>query len=510
MKNGILLFIAGFYSILSSAQHWSWENTSGPPGKFFWCVSKKGNEILASDWGDQYRVFRSENSGQSWIQCTNPPWGAMTVHRCGNNILAGDFLSDDSGYTWQTVLHTQYGISRIIEMNGDCYALSKWEKKIYRSHDCGYTWEDVSFNIHIPYWSMDDIFISDSTIYVAEWADGVFCRRLSDTVWETRNNGLQLGVDCLYGKNNELWAGTTDSGIFYSNNGGVNWQRDNVGYPLGIRAQCFAANDSFVFCGTASGLYKCRFNSHHWVLVQGLKRFISITNLNVSNDSIFVATGEDGLLSSSDGGISWRTHYEISRGAKIVALATNGNYIFAARKEYDRFYRSSDGGTNWEAIANKEFTTLYNDDGKILAGDAVHGGMYSSSDNGNSWNYSAIPGQGTAKKIMRFNSCLFVLKNELYVSCDNEGNWSRELVGNHANVLDIEQFNNDMYAISNYSLYRSSDGLNWTSVIGNLPNGVSCVGLEAGTSRLYLNAYDKVFWTSDGNTWQELVNNGLP
>lgn len=197
----ILLFTARI-----NAQPWQWETTNGPPGRNLFNVTTQKNEVFSTQQSGD--VFRSINKGQSWIKCTAPPGAALDIKRCGTNIIAGNYISSDNGVSWQTVQNVSMNSSfeRLLVEGSDMYGVTT-NHLVYKSNNCGVNWQNITYNIY-GYWNNGDMIKVDSSLFVAVCAKGIYHKKLSDTVWTLRNNGLQTGVISLFAKGSVLYAGT--------------------------------------------------------------------------------------------------------------------------------------------------------------------------------------------------------------------------------------------------------------------------------------------------------------
>ena len=292
MKNKITLctIIIAFIGLNNSAyaQNWQWQNTNGPPGNGIYCVNKSGNELLAAGyWG---KIYRSENNGKNWIECSDVG-GVSDIKRCSNNIIGGNHFSLDSGITWQTIqeINPNSGVIRLNPGSHISYCATK-DSKVYQSSDCGIHWQNVTYNLPISSSGLSDMIKIDSSLFVAELSKGIFFKNISDTVWSARNNGLPLSVteiSCLFGRGNILYAGTMYSGMYFSNDKGLHWTQDNNGINPYQGATCLAANDSIIYAGTSSGILKSSINGHNWTALTSIPSYYYINGLTVSGDTIF-------------------------------------------------------------------------------------------------------------------------------------------------------------------------------------------------------------------------------
>jgi hypothetical protein len=69
------------------------------------------------------------------------------------------------------------------------------------------------------------------------------------------SSGLE-NMNCLVATNSQLLAGTDNSGVYLSVDGGETWTPVNSGMPDGTRVWSLAASSDSIFAGTDSGVWR--------------------------------------------------------------------------------------------------------------------------------------------------------------------------------------------------------------------------------------------------------------
>jgi hypothetical protein len=122
--------------------------------------------------------------------------------------------------------------------------------------------------------------------------------------WAAMNSGLYGGnVRTLFAKGDIVFAGTEESGIFKSKNGGA-WQPANKGLSNRTITSFCAAGDS-LFAGTfQGGLHMSLDDGENWTTVHNSLSSVQITDLSISGPVILAST-VTGIFKSTDVGKSW-------------------------------------------------------------------------------------------------------------------------------------------------------------------------------------------------------------
>jgi hypothetical protein len=150
-----------------------------------------------------------------------------------------------------------------------------------------------------------------------------------------------------FGTGGVIYSGTLGSGIYKSDNYGVNWIQKNYGLT-----------DLYV--------YSLAMNS------SGL---------------IFAGTKENGVFISSDGGSTW-THTSLSVNVKVKTLAINSSGHVFAGTNGSGIYRSVNNGVFWTRVGTPTdvYSIAIDRTGILLAGTgAPLKAIYRSSNNGGNW-----------------------------------------------------------------------------------------------------------------------------
>jgi photosystem II stability/assembly factor-like uncharacterized protein len=348
--------------------------------------------------GNPEVIHRSTDGGRTWSRVSGDidGWGPPGV-RAGfpidfqidprdpnrffaNNYGGGNFVTEDAGRTW-AVASTGYTGAQVRAVTVDptnpaqVYAAAR--SGLFTSADAGDTWTGLSsppaFNLE---WNAVAIDPSDP--------------------------------QHILGSNN--W----DPIIIQSNDGGKTLKRvgERLGDHMGWRVIAFAASDpSTVYAGssaffsaggfdnrlTADGVYVSHDGGESWSPANdALSVTANVRDIAVhpSNPQIvYVATGDAGLLKSSDGGANWTAMgLEVSASVLSVAIDAHNSNVVCAGRWGRGLYRSDDSGTTWQPSRNglppeAQVTAIAFDPQsaqKVYAADQLSG-VYQSTDGGRAW-----------------------------------------------------------------------------------------------------------------------------
>jgi hypothetical protein len=215
-----------------------------------------------------------------------------------------------------------------------------------------------------------------------------------------------------------LWAGTQNSGVWKSADGGAHWAAANTGLTqLDVRALAVAPSGE-LFAGSADGVFKSTDGGANWVEVSPAGDFAVVALVvspNYAADHTVVAAAEEYLQVSTDGGATWQRYTLAPDPGWIMTLAISPAFaadrtLFAGT-DASEIFKSVDGGATWTPLAGTwadqgRITALgvspaYATDQTIFAG-IFWGGVdigliYRSADGGGSWAETA----GQPAQVMR-------------------------------------------------------------------------------------------------------------
>ena len=156
-----------------------------------------------------------------------------------------------------------------------------------------------------------------------------------------------------------LFAGTSEDGVFVSRDGGRNWARWNFGlldWHIFSLASVRSPNGKItILSGVESGLFSSVNNGRTWREVDFPEDMGAVLALGVDQDTdespVFAGTEQGALFRSQDRGLSWAKIAEGVFDDEISALIVSGASILAASGEHMRI--SHDCGDTWKEWNNQ-------------------------------------------------------------------------------------------------------------------------------------------------------------
>jgi len=235
--------------------------------------------------------------------------------------------------------------------------------------------------------------LDDGTVYAGTARKGIFMRRTGED-WTRIPSTLfdETLVNALIEYEGQLWAGTSDRGIYFSFDGGISWDETSTGLKSMITYAFLASQGGSLYVATAKGVY--RRSDEVWVELTGGVEGADARSIaaNVDGD-LFVGAFNVGVLRSLDAGSSWALVDTVG-AVRSVAVGQTGE-IFVGMFGGDVVQRSEDNGDTWIAASNGLETSgvwavLVDNQGVLYAG-ARTSGIFYSEDGGRSWTAADAP-----------------------------------------------------------------------------------------------------------------------
>jgi photosystem II stability/assembly factor-like uncharacterized protein len=397
----VAMCVAGF----SQTARGQWEHPGPSGGGQITSFASSGSDLYVSIRSSG--VFRSRDSGVTWshasIGLTDSSVALLAAF--GPIVLAvtdsaGLFRSTDQGSHWSPAKSGFPAHSHDLSFAAvGTIIFVATDDSIYRSTDGALHWN--SMNTGLTKEPGSTLVSSGTVLY---YSNGYQVVRSVDSgvAWVNVSKGLSTSylINSLAARDSLVFAGTR-GGIFRSSDRGRNWEGpDTTG--LQIHGQFFglpklALCDTTLFGLTSSGynqvaIFRSTDNGLSWVHVD-----TAGTGLDTSDSSPFLdhfgpilLSGDgDGVVRSSDGGISWSRSnngiYLYDTGFRIYApLVYLGNSLIAVG---DGLYSSTDLGAHWKkyntlnGYRTNDFASL----GRYAFAATDSDGILRSSDNGATW-----------------------------------------------------------------------------------------------------------------------------
>jgi hypothetical protein len=243
------------------------------------------------------------------------------------------------------------------------------------------------------------ITVIGNNIFAGATNGGVFFSSNNGVSW-TQRNGSYTGMEVysLVKDGNDLYAGTGGgfgAGIYKSSDLGLTWI--NITPSIIIQStnvRSLVINGTDIFAGTdlANGIFKSQLNnisSSSWTNYNNGLTNQSVRSLAFIGSNILSGTYGNGVNISPTNSANWTTTSGITNGY-IQALCVNGSTVFAGNISGSPvLYTSTNSGANWTVssttvFANSPVYALINNGNQIYAGTEGQG-VFMSNNNGTTW-----------------------------------------------------------------------------------------------------------------------------
>jgi hypothetical protein len=542
---------------IASAQ---WVQINGDIGLYYsdiLSLALVGTNLFAGT--SERGVFLSTNNGSSWTAVSEglPRWafsgrGAgqydttnyyyysiQCLAVSGTNLFAGTsergvFLSTNNGSSWTAVSE---GLPRLA-----------YDTTNYSSIQC--------------------LAVSGTNLFAGTSGGGVFLSTNNGTNWTAVNSGLidteitsdpaaRSVVNVLTVSGTNLFAGTDGGGVFLSTNNGSSWTAVSEGLPRSAydttnyyyySIQCLAVSGTNLFAGTSErGVFLSTNNGSSWTAVsEGLPRlaydttnYSSIQCLAVSGANLFAVTqwrykpvdASSGVYHSTNNGTTWTAVGLLGLArdrpqAGRICLAVSGTNLFAGTSERGVFL-STNNGSSWTAVSEGLPRLAYDKtnieclatSGTNLFAGTSGGVVFLSTNNGTSW--TAVNQGSEVRCWASIGQRLFVGTSNQGVFCSTNGGSHWSSAGNNGlpnmgsiiiEINSLASIGQNLYAGTIYGVFLSTDdGTNWSAVNTGLLRseeygdyvGIKCLAVS-GTN-LLAGAYNGVFLSTNyGTSWGAL------
>jgi photosystem II stability/assembly factor-like uncharacterized protein len=211
--------------------------------------------------------------------------------------------------------------------------------------------------------------ISGQNLFVGTTGSGVFRSSDNGTTWTPANAGLgTYGVWSLALAGTNLFAGTYGGGVFLSTDNGATWTSasDGLAEP---HALALAVDGRNLFAGTLGGIFLSTDAGLTWSVVGDDLSNLYVRTLAVNRGRIYAGTYGGGVFVSTDTGETWTAANKGLTNTYVLDFAFLGSYIFAGT--YGGVFRSAEDASLWEPV-NLESIGKWSPDNTILEGKAIY------------------------------------------------------------------------------------------------------------------------------------------
>jgi photosystem II stability/assembly factor-like uncharacterized protein len=510
------------------------------------CVDRNSNVYAVTSPG----VFRSRDRGATWTAVTGGLPNAsplLTVDSVDGSTLyaalgGAIYRSSYSAETWERISAIELGAGRwtvsSLAAAGSMLYLGVERSRciifdfcpavggtIFRSSDGGASWRSRSFDFPVLSLAVDPG--AGSTVYAGfgpalyapESLQSVLRSRDGGVSWTEVSVGITGAIAALAVSPNSpsVYAGSQDSGIFRTDDGGDHWVR--LFGPSDGRAIAVDPTSSSVFVGAEAGLLR-RSDDSNWNLLDiGLARVdLGALAFDPRTPSILYLGGEGCVFRSADAGATWIRGTEGLGNAYVQDLAIDPvtpTTLYAATDS--GVFRSGDSGTSWAPV-NSGLTSLFIADLEIDPADpsivyaiAPEAGVFRTTNGGERWsavNNGLTVTQGYSLAVDPVTSTVYAgTYGGVFRSSDHGSTWVAAAAGlTTLSIYDVAlapSLPTTLYAGTGDGLFRTTDaGVSWSRAGLESVSAARIAVHPINPQIVYVATYGTVFRTTDGGvTW---------
>jgi len=438
----------GIYKSTDNGGHWVFVATGIQNYSFIKFAISGSSIFAASNVGG---IFISTNGGNNWSQVNNGlgSTSVVSIASAGSVIFAasnGMYKSTNNGANWILAdnglfnWYTNYSIG----VNGNSVFTGTFWQGIYRTLDYGATWTFASNGFKAALINDGALESVGSTLYTGANYQGFFVSQNNGDTWT--QFFPEMNVNCFASAGNYRFVGSSSNRIngnahvLKSTDNGITW--DDFGISLAQYVSCLLIKDNYIFAGLSNGgIFRTTLDSPNWEQVAGVPLVFTTRDLILSGNIILAGIGT-GVLRSTDNGNTWDTTGSYALTAPVFVLH-NGN-TYAAGTE--GIFKSSDNGSSWTKVFNGTSFGLVNSlvsySQFIFAGGDK--GIFMSSNNGATW---VDKNQGFAS--IPTVSALTISNGYLFAGTYSQSVWRRQI----SDIINVNNISSEIP--SGYSLEQN-------------------------------------------------------
>lgn len=223
---------------------------------------------------------------------------------------------------------------------------------IYFSLDNGNTWENKSNGLPENI-TLTDIAVSNDLIGATTKKHGIFFFNFKENLWAKTADSPQKtsNLDALIFRDNKLFVGSENAGVFVSADKGKTWLSVNEGLGnLTIRK--FAVIDHKLYVGTNGGLYSLNEKGHKWTLEYG-QNSLQVNGITEFDGEIYIGTNQ-GIFKSLVEKKDWK---QVMGNYSLHNISSDDRMVYAMT--YNELMASIDKGNTWQSIQKGLPAQLY-------------------------------------------------------------------------------------------------------------------------------------------------------
>ncbi|MFP4528296.1 MAG: T9SS type A sorting domain-containing protein [Candidatus Kapaibacterium sp.] len=377
----------------------SWKTICGIKGMYVSAIAaNESGSVLA---GSGFGLFRGSEPFSEWetIETDAGYPVSITVSDEDNFIAVFDdyytYTSTDNGTNWELMSDDDlYGFKGDFfrDSEGNLYAAC-FISGLKRYYPDGNKWKE--FGKPVSRLTVLSIETDDQIIIAGTDTDGVHISSDGGNTWESSDTRFEPYIGRIYcapsGRYyvSAYYTGITNSNCYFSDNKGDSWNAIEFFEDNSV-SDFLELNSGRILISSASGLFMSD-DSENWSQISdGVQGKMITCFAEQSVDYIYAGTSKNGLVRSSDQGMTWESMNTAaidSMTIRSIAADSEGNII--AGPLYGGVYVSHDRGISWRKVSNGydgDFPQVieFDKSGNTYLLDSYNG-IYRSADKGDSW-----------------------------------------------------------------------------------------------------------------------------
>lgn len=277
-------------------------------------------------------------------------------------------LFSSSGWQASGLQNQQLRVLEVSRKDARILYTGNAQGQVFVSADAGQHWAEQSSGLPLPDVIHALSFDTNGQKLYAATAKGLFTKTEGAVLWSQVTAASLPSTDItslafLPDVPKVIYVGTSDLGIFVSNDGGTSWLPANGGLPHGmaINDLSFDPAQNQLWAATPVGAYRSANRGVSWQpFSNGLPATIIVNTIVPTSASggiqglLYMGTNH-GIFLSQDAGAHWTTSAEVLTGVTIYSIlvdfrSTNGTSVYIATNL--GAFLSKDSGQNWQTVAS--------------------------------------------------------------------------------------------------------------------------------------------------------------
>ena len=441
---------------------------------------------------DEQNIYKTSNGGNNWHDIYTHPISLnggkfKTFINDSTGFLESNlrlYRTQNGGISWDSL---GYFVPRkIIFTNQHTgYMVGRPDSSVlFKTTNSGMSWQR-KFTMLMPGSGREftDLSITGNTFYIsANAGGGLFKSTDSGESWKDISQySNSFSFKSVYQVDNLVsFAGGDQSGLFYTSNGGINWQ-ENMDFKNTTNTKNRLINDiQFIgntgWIGSDTGLFKSPNGGINWTYIPNfvfrcdkIQFFDENTGLVLAR-KINLTPSKTWLFRTTDGGNTFDSihTFNIASFSDMQFFpGSSGQYGFlTADEEFNdsNLFRTTNGGLNWQKISfgNLGCVEIINENISFVGGKNSHM-LFKTTNGGNNWTevFQTTLGSWMNLKFINESTGYAINSNDSTLFYTTNGGiiWIYQNIGSQINLRDININLNGMgFIVGDYGkIYRTTN-----------------------------------------------------